>query len=151
MPVDRVLGLGAACLAGLVLVAAWGYGVGTFVSPGAGFWPFYIALAMLGLAAGLIARPAPAHGPSEEPSGSRWSRLAIALASVVFYILALEPLGYLLTTALLMLVQLRWVEDRPWRGSLVIAVASAAVSLILFRTLLKTPLPLGIVPLPKGW
>jgi len=150
VPVDRVLGLGAACLAALVMVTAWGYGVGSFVAPGAGFWPFYIALAMLGLAVGLIGRPAPA-GASQDPSVSRWRRFAIALASLALYVLALEPLGYLLTTALLMLVQLRWVEDRPWRGSLVTAVASAAVSLLVFRTLLKTPLPLGVVPLPKGW
>jgi hypothetical protein len=150
MAVDRVLGLGAACLAGLVLVTAGGYGVGSFVSPGAGFWPFYIALAMLGLAAGLIARPAPDGSAPDQPA-SRWGRFQIALASLAFYVLALEWLGYLLTTAVLLFVQLRWVEDRSWRGSLLTAIVAAVVSLIVFRTLLKTPLPLGILPLPQGW
>ena len=150
MSVDRVLGLIAGCLAGVVLVTAWGYGVGSFVAPGAGFWPFYIALAMLGLAAGLIARPAPVAAP-EDQAVSRWGRFAVAMGSLAFYVVALDPLGYLLTTALLLLVQLKWVEDRPWRGSVVTALVSALVSLVVFRTLLKTPLPLGIVPLPKGW
>jgi len=150
MPIDRALGLGAALLAISVMLASWGYGVGTLKIPGAGFWPFYVALAMLGLGAMLVVRPAQAS-QVQGKSAPRWGRFTIALLTLVFFVVALEPLGYLAAITVLLLVQLRWVEDRSWRGSVVIAVASAAISLVVFRTLLKTPLPLGIIPLPSGW
>jgi putative tricarboxylic transport membrane protein len=150
MNFDRVLGLGAVCLMAPVIWTSWKYGVGSYRSPGAGFWPFYIALAMIGLGAILVIRPAPAAAP-QSAAGSRWRAFAISGMSLAFYVVALEPLGYFAATAILLLVQLRWVEGSPWRRSLVIAVASAAISLVVFRTLLKVPLPLGILPFPQGW
>jgi hypothetical protein len=132
------------------MLGSWGYGIGTLRIPGAGFWPFCIALVMLGLGGYLIVRPAPA-AQGESQSTSRWGRLAMALVTLAFYVVALEPLGYLAAMAILLVVQLRWVEGRPWRGSVVIGVVSAVVSLVVFRTLLKVPLPVGILPLPQGW
>jgi putative tricarboxylic transport membrane protein len=150
MRVDRVLGCLAVLLAIPVAVASWRFDIGSVRLPGPGFWPFLIAVSMLGLGAALVLRPAPAPaGAAEAPS--RWRNFWIGMGTLVFYVLALEPVGYLLTTLLVLLVQFRFVEERPWRGSLVTAVVAAAVSLVLFRTLLKVPLPLGILPLPQGW
>ena len=75
----------------------------------------------------------------------------IALVSIMGYAGALASMGYLLSTFALLLVQLRWVEKQGWRSSLLIAALAAGVSLVLFRVLLRVPLPLGILPLPKGW
>jgi putative tricarboxylic transport membrane protein len=150
MTVDRVLGTGAMLLAIPVAVAAWGYGVGTPKSPGAGFWPLLIALTMAGLGVRLTVRPT-AGAAAAVGADSRWGRFGIALGTLGFYVVALEPLGYLLATAILLFVQLRWVESRSWRMSAWTAVLTAGISLVLFRTLLKVPLPLGVVPLPRGW
>jgi putative tricarboxylic transport membrane protein len=149
MSLDRVLGAGAAAAAAPVVLVSWTYGVGSVTAPGAGFWPFCIALAMAALGAVLFVRPALA--PAADAAASRWGKFAVGLASMVLYVLVLERLGYLLATAGLVLVQLRWVENRSWRGSVVTAFIAAAVSLVVFRTLLKVPLPLGIFPLPAGW
>jgi len=149
MKVDRALGIGAVVLAIPVGVASWGFGVGTPKSPGAGFWPLLIAVVMFGLGLALVWRPAP--DAAKEGGKSRWGRLGLSLATLVFYVFALEPLGYLLTTALALLVQFRWVESRTWRSSVTIAVAAALVSLVVFRVLLKVTLPEGVVPLPRGW
>ena len=150
MTVDRVLGVGAVLRAIPVAAASWGFGVGSPKSPGAGFWPLLIALTMAGLGTMLIVRPGYAQ-PSGAPPGSRWGRFGIALGTLAFYVVALEPLGYLVTTAVLLFVQLRWVESRSWRGSAWTAVLTALISLLLFRTLLKVPLPVGVIPLPRGW
>lgn len=150
MTVDRVLGVGAVLLAVPVAVASWGFGVGTPRSPGAGFWPLLIALTMAGLGVRLTVRPT-AGAAAVAGAVSRWGRFGIALGTLGFYVAALEPLGYLIATAVLLFVQLRWVESRPWRMSVWAAVLAAALSLVLFRTLLKVPLPLGVVPLPRGW
>ena len=133
-----------------VAVASWGFGVGSPQSPGAGFWPLLIALTMAGLGMRLTVRPT-VRAAAAAGAASRWGRFGIALGTLGFYVLALEPLGYLLATAVLLLAQFRWVESRSWRTSAWAAVLTAAISLVLFRTLLKVPLPLGVVPLPRGW
>jgi len=150
MNVDRALGMGSALAAIPVTAASWEYGIGSFRTPGAGFWPFCIALAMLGLGAALFLRPTPAAAVADG-AGSRWRPFAIGLVSLALYVVTLEPLGYAVATTILLVVQLRWVEAYPWRSSVTIAVLSAVISLVVFRTLLKVPLPLGILPLPRGW
>jgi putative tricarboxylic transport membrane protein len=149
MNVDRFLGVGAILLAIPVAVASWGFGVGNPKSPGAGFWPLLIALVMVGLGLALILRPTPNAGG--EAGESRWGKFGISLVTLLFYVAALEPLGYLLATAIMLLMQLRWVESRSWRSSIAIALVTAVVSLILFRVLLKVSLPTGVIPLPRGW
>ena len=133
-----------------VAAASWGFGVGSPKSPGAGFWPLLIALTMAGLGVRLLIRPT-GRAPAAVGADSRWGRFGIALGTLGFYVVALEPLGYLLATTVLLFVQLRWVESRSWRMSVWAAVLTAAISLVLFRTLLKVSLPIGVVPLPKGW
>ena len=149
MRVDRFLGWGALLLALPVGWASWGFGVGSPNSPGAGFWPLVIAAASAGLGLALILRPSP--GEPVVAGSSRWGKFAVSLGTLAFYVAALEPLGYLLTTAAMLLVQFRWVEGRTWRSSAVLAVTAALVTLVLFRVLLKVTLPLGVIPLPRGW
>jgi putative tricarboxylic transport membrane protein len=150
MKVDRVLGVGAVVLAIPVGVASWGFGVGSPNSPGAGFWPLVIAAVMFGLGLALFWRPT-LNAITVTRGESRRGKFGLSLATLAFYVVALEPLGYLLTTALLLLVQFRWVEGRSRRLSLGIAVAAALVSLVIFRVLLKVSLPAGVIPLPVGW
>jgi putative tricarboxylic transport membrane protein len=150
MTVDRVLGLGAILLAIPVAAASWGFGVGSPKSPGAGFWPLLIVTAMAGLGISLILHPSQAV-PSAGTQDSRWGRLWIALGTMAFYVVALDSLGFLVATTILLFVQLRWVESRTWRSSVRIAALAALIAFVLFRVLLKVPLPVGVVPLPRGW
>ena len=104
---------------------------------------------MAGLGLSLILRPTP--NATTAAGESRWGKFGISLGTLAFYVVALEPLGYLLATAVMLFVQLRWVESRSWRSSAAIAVLAAVISLILFRVLLKVSLPEGVIPLPRGW
>jgi hypothetical protein len=149
MNVDRFLGVGAVLLAIPIGAASWGFGVGSPKSPGAGFWPLVIALTMAGLGLWLILRPTP--NATTAGGESRWGKFGISLGTLVFYVVTIEPLGYLLATVALLFVQLRWVESRSWKSSAVIALLAAVVSLVIFRVLLKVSLPEGVIPLPRGW
>jgi putative exporter of polyketide antibiotics len=71
------------------------------------------------------------------------------MGTLAFYVLALEPLGYLAATFVLLSVQLRWVEGRSWRASLLTSALAAVISLVAFRLLLKVPLPQGMLSLPR--
>ena len=150
MTVDRVLGLGAILLAIPVAAASWGFGVGSPKSPGAGFWPLLIVVAMAGLGLSLLLHPSQAV-PSAATQESRWGRLWIALGTMAVYVVTLDPLGFPVATTILLFVQLRWVESRTWRSSAWIAALTPLIAFVLFRVLLKVPLPAGAVPLPRGW
>ena len=104
---------------------------------------------MAGLGLSLILHPTP-NAP-KAGGRSRWGKFAISLGTLVFYVAALEPLGYLLATAVMLFVQFRWVEGRTWLSTTVTSILAALITLILFRVLLKVTLPLGVIPLPQGW
>ena len=148
--VDRVAG--AVALLGGILLAytGWRLDPGTSKLPGPGFFPLLIALAMGGLGASLFFRPAPAE-ESLRPGESQWIPFSLALLSLIGYAAILNGFGYLLSTFGFLIVQLRWVEKRSWTTSLLTAALAAGISLLVFRVLLKVPLPLGILPMPKGW
>ena len=148
--VDRVVGLSAFLGAILLFVTGWRLDIGTPKLPGPGFFPLLIACAMAGLGIWLLLRPG-LEERAPRAGSSRWGPLSVGILSVVAYALALNGLGYLLSTFALLAIQLRWVERQSWRTSLVTAVLAAASSLILFRVALKVPLPIGILPLPSGW
>jgi len=149
MNVDRILGWGALVLALPVAAASWGFGLGSPKSPGAGFWPLVIAVTMAGLGLSLILHPTP-NAP-KAGGGSRWGKFTISLGTLLFFVVALEPLGYLLSTAVVLFVQFRWVEGRTWLSTTITSTSAAVITLILFRVLLKVTLPLGVIPLPPGW
>jgi len=148
--VDRAVGK-AAVLGGIILgVAAWRLDLGTSKLPGPGFFALLIACTIGGLGVWLLLRPE--DGEKQILAGSpRWGPFSLALVSVLTYALILPQLGYLGSTFALLLVQLRWVEKQRWPTSLATAAIASGVSLVLFRVLLKVPLPVGFLPLPERW
>ena len=148
--VDRVAGI-AALLGGILLTyTGWKLDPGTSKLPGPGFFPLLIALTMGGLGAWLLLHRGPKEKPLR-PGVSQWIPFFIALASLLGYAAILNECGYLLSTFGFLVVQFRWVEKRSWLTVLATAALAAGISLLLFRVLLKVPLPVGILPLPKGW
>ena len=148
--VDRGVGIAAVLGAVLLAAAGWRLDPGTSKLPGPGFFPLLIAVAMGALGLWMLLRPGEGER-SALPGSPRWNSLALALGSILGYAVVLQDLGYLLSTFALLGVQLRWVEKQGWRTSLATAFIASAVSLVLFRVFLKVPLPVGILPLPKGW
>ena len=148
--VDRFVGMAAIFGAILLAIIGWRLDPGTSKLPGPGFFPLLIACAMGGLGIWLFARPGSEEKlvPTESP---RWRAFAIALISILCYAMVLLDLGYLCSTFALLTAQLRWVEKRNWTTSLLIAGIASVLSLVVFRVFLKVPLPVGFVPLPKGW
>ena len=148
--VDRFVGMSALLGGAVLAVIGWGLDPGTSKLPGPGFFPLLIALAMAFLGIWLWFSPGSEERsiPAESP---RWRALAVALFSIVGYVLVLLEAGYLCSTFALLLIQLRWVEKQRWSTAIGIALSASAISLVVFRVLLKVPLPVGFLPLPRGW
>lgn len=122
--------------------------------PGSGFFPLVLGLALMALAAGhgvklYLARPraaapqAPAAPAAPEGDGAT-RRVVLFVAGVIAAVALLQPLGYALSSFLLMLVLLQILGLRRWYASGAIALASAAASYVVFVRWLK-------IPLPSGW
>lgn len=144
--IDRIAGIGG--IAGGVSLLYFGseLGIGNLRMPGPGAWPYLIGLTIASLGGWFLIRPDPTAQPAITGK-SRWGRLILALLTLFGYVLALAPLGYLMSTTLLLLIQLRLVEGCRWRISLLLSLSGAGISFIVFNIWLKVSLPAGIIPL----
>jgi putative tricarboxylic transport membrane protein len=150
MGIDRLVGSGAFVGGLVVAFVSYGLGLGDFRMPGPGAWPFILGLVFAVLGGWLWLHPEVTPAATEQGE-SRWAALAICLVSFFGYAFLLEPLGYLVTTILLMIVQLRWVEGRTWTVTLSTSVLAAVVSFVTFGVWLKVSLPAGIIPIHVGY
>lgn len=119
---------------------------GTINAPDSGFFPLSLAVA-LALLSGMVVLNTwlPETAAAAMPSWRGAGRVMVAVATLVTYVAVINWLGYLLATALVMLLLLRGVERVRWGVSLAVTVVSVVVSYLLFRRL-GVPLPPGIVP-----
>ena len=136
--------------------------LGTPRLPGSGFFPLVLGLALMALAAGhgvKIYRARPKAAAPQTPAAPRTPvapgaaapgddgatrRVVLFIAGVIAAIALLQPLGYSLSSFLLMLVLLQILGIRRWYASGAIALASAAACYVVFVHWLK-------IPLPSGW
>jgi hypothetical protein len=143
---DRVSGV---VLFVFALAVAWEASrlpFGSIHAPDSGFFPLSLAVA-LALLSGLIVFGTwlPETAAAAMPSWQGAGRVMVAAAAMAAYVAVIDWLGYLLATALVMLLLLRGIERLKWRTSVAVTVASVVGSYVLFRRL-GVPLPAGIVP-----
>ncbi|HEY4908655.1 MAG TPA: tripartite tricarboxylate transporter TctB family protein [Methylomirabilota bacterium] len=117
---------------------------GTLSSPGPGFVPLCLAVA-LALVGCLLLWRALREPESPEPSaepGARWKSV-VSLAALVAYTFALEPLGFVLATAALLFFFFRVLDGQRWWVALASAVAVSMLSYLVFARALHVRLPEG--------
>ena len=134
----------------LFCIGGFHYGIRRSGIPGPGFLPFVtgiilVALSLILLISRFLDRGGRA-GPKEEPmpGGLALSRILIVLGALCLYVLILEPLGFMVTTFLFMIVLLR-LEPRKWMFILLVSIGATAFFFVLFKVLLRVPLPAGVL------
>lgn len=137
----------AAVLLGLAAAAIVESGrlpFGTVRNPGEGFFPWWLGVALAVLAVVLLARALRGHGARRTgEAGARVGRVVTLLAALGAYSLALEPVGYPLSTFLLVLLTLAPSVRREVLPAVGFAAAVAGASYVLFAVWLEVPLPPG--------
>jgi putative tricarboxylic transport membrane protein len=137
----------------LLLSVAYGIGslllpMGTLERPGPGFFPSIVALVMAALSGPLLWRflcikePQPL-GEHSFPRGPDLRRVLALGGSLILFAVLLQPLGYRITSALLMGTVLRLLGMRHWGRIALSAVLATAISYWIFALLLDVPLPPG--------
>ena len=135
-------------LAGYLMFEGRALRFGTMRVPQTAFFPSVLAVLLLCFS--LIAlvqafrqsETGPAPGKIEIAG---WFRIGATLATLVGFAAALESLGFLLSTFLLMMLLLRAIEAPPWSKVIVVALATALAAYLLFDWLLGIPLPVGVL------
>jgi hypothetical protein len=100
-----------------------------------------VVLATLLLVRGCLNRAGSVAGLWPDRAGL--VRVGGMLASLVAYVLVVEAAGYLLTTAALFFVALRWIGRQSWLVTLTVAALASGGSYILFARWLMVSLPGG--------
>ena len=85
--------------------------------------------------------------PDATPGGLRWLRALLPPASLVFYALAVDALGFFVTAATMIFIVCLAFGARL-RLALPMALLSPVVVHLIFYKLLRVPLPAGLVPMP---
>jgi len=124
-------------------------GIGPLNGPGPGFFPTIIGGIFSLLSIALFVTTLPTKDRLRERGGfwkekSSWRKVLPSLLSLVFYLVSLDYLGYRITTFLFILFLLKFVGQRKWGSSILIAILVSGGSYAIFKT------GLG-VSLPKGW
>jgi putative tricarboxylic transport membrane protein len=140
---DRLTGLVLLALAVAYGVTAGGYQAMIGDPLGPAVFPMALAIAL-----GLLSLY-PIVCPDREPGwprGRALLRQVLTLLAFVAYAYLLEPLGFLASTFLAVMVLGRLLGARLWQAGAA-AVAIAVVLFVLFDTLLGLPLPAGVLGL----
>jgi len=148
----HVLGFVLLAAAGVyAVVVSLALGLWRQNSPGEGLFPFIAAVAMTafglaGLAGALSARHAPSP-PDHGEHGLRTTvvRLCAYLAALIFCAAALDALGFIVSTVLVVVFILRIAEGYGWRMTLGIAVGTVVGCQLLFVYWLGAILPTGFL------
>lgn len=87
-------------------------------------------------------------GPPERPRGPLYGlRALVPPALLVFYYLAADRLGFILTAALMVLA-LSKALGAGWRLAIPLAIGAPPLVHLAFGKLLRVPLPPGLLPMP---
>ena len=142
--------LGAVLLAFSVAVGLWSQRFPAIPGQeyGAAVFPTLLAFGMAGCSLVLIVSGLRQGGAALMLAGwaQGWGgfvRIAVMIASVIFYILVAKPLGFIPTMSLVLIVNLRLLRV-GWLSAIVIAVAMAFLLQWAFGDLLHVPLSWGI-------
>ena len=144
---DRVGGLVLLAAAAAIAIEARTFNVKFLTDPlGPKALPLFVA-SLVGLGGLLlVARPGP---EPVWPAGRIWIRLAAVLASFIAYAFLLAPLGFLVSTTLVVTALSLLFAGPPWR-SLASAAILSGVMYVVFVHGLGLSLPLGTLFLLRG-
>lgn len=134
----------AIAVSAVFMVQSVGLGFGSLQTPGAGLWPFVIAIVTILLAVAQSIAPGGSTGSTDDSSrtgGKPHARAFLLGALVLFYAVLVESVGYLLLTAAMLFIASLFVARARWWSAAVTSLAATGVVYMVFSTFLGIPLP----------
>ncbi|MCG6926059.1 MAG: tripartite tricarboxylate transporter TctB family protein [Acidobacteria bacterium] len=113
---------------------------------GPGVYPLLLAIALVGVLAGLVATGGLRRPRAEGPPGTGWTHFAEGVGFVVLFVLLVRSAGFVPTTGVLLGLFFWRLGVTPGRAILLSALV-VPTTYLLFSHLLRVDLPRG----PLGW
>lgn len=136
-------------LAVSIFVVWSGYALklGTINDPGSGYVMFYAGLLMIMFSLIILYGAIKDGGPTLLSlwRDTLWTKPLIVIALLLVFTLVFEPLGFLVSTILLLVALLRAIEPVPWVRAIPIAILVPLVCWYVLDKLLLIQLPSGIL------
>ena len=120
----------------------WGSG-----GPGSAFLPFWLGLVMACLALGMLVKSVkdPNRGASWLPRGEGLRDLLVVLGITTAFVAFLNVTGMVISTAVYLLILVRYLGRHRWWVTIAIALAAAIFNWLVFVHWLRVPMPEGII------
>jgi hypothetical protein len=152
-PSHRIVEIGvAAFMALLALIGIYGslkIGIGWgSEGPKAGFFPFYVSLAVIIASAVNLAKIF--ASADEGDLFARWDQLKLVLAVVLptaIYVAVIPYIGIYVASALLIFAFMKWLGHYPWLYAMAVGAIVPILTFLMFEIWFLVPLPKG--PLEK--
>ena len=136
-------------LGGVYLAKSLELPIGSAARPGAGLYPFLVGITLVALSVSFFIQSLKLIETQQEraepfPRGKDRQRVMAVAATLFFFVVFLNPLGYMICSIALMGAILRLLGLRSWGKVVLISLFTAAISYYLFFSILGVPLPPGI-------
>src|SRR4030066_68781 len=122
--------------------------LGTLQDPGSGFMFFWVGIIMIGLSLGILIRAMKETAVARELkilwAGIRWKKVVSILVALLFYAYVFVPLGFILSTFLLLIFLFKAVEPQRWSWAILGAVVTTLTAYGVFPLWLGSQLPAGL-------
>jgi putative tricarboxylic transport membrane protein len=129
---------------GVVLGDAVRLGIGWGTDgPKSGFFPFWLALLLIGTCLGIIVQAL--LGASSKPFVSRdkLGPVLKVLVPALVLVLLMQWLGFYVSAALYIAVYMRWIGRHAWPAVLACALGTVVVAFLIFEKWFLVPMPKG--------
>ena len=147
---DRVSSLFWLLLGLVTLYGSAQLGLGTMHEPGSGFLAFLAGCFIICISAGIFLqsiirfRGKPLQLKTQW-AGANWHRSFIIGLVTVGFIVALEGMGFFITSFLLLFCLFKWVEKLSWGKAVIIPALTLTITYVVFNIFLKSNLPRGVL------
>lgn len=149
---DRVMGLLWVLLGIIISIWSATFPFGGIEEPGPAYLPLACGILIAALGGILFLRPASPnenepekHGKPIFPRGSAGRRVALTIAAMGFCAASMYVIGFVLSVFVMILFLMRSVGPIKWKVALFYAVLYSFASFLIFKVLLKTQFPVGIL------
>jgi len=123
--------------------------LGTLNDPGSGFMFFWVGIIMIGLSLIILLKAIKKTAVTGELkilwTEIRWKKVVSILVALMLYAYIFVPLGFILSTILLLIFLFKAVEPQRWSWAILGAIISTFAAYGLFHLWLKSPLPKGFL------
>lgn len=133
----------------LALLFAYRLDRGAIANPGAGFFPFFLSLTLILLSISLLVRSftgTQSHQNESIEIGSRRRKIVYAVTGLIIYAEIIQAIGFLLSSTLVLILLLRFVEERSWRLTVILSLSFPVLFYAASVVCLNVPLPKGPLP-----